>query len=129
QIIVERLDDKVAIVIGRGPVVIMLEAVALGKAGEIEPVPGPAFAVVGAGQRAADQVFVSRRGGVIQEALDILWRRRQAEQIEVNPANKLAAIHQRIRRNARRLLLDSNEVVDWGAAPGGIFDFRRFNSL
>ena len=44
QVLVERLDHGIAIVVGAGPVVILLEAVAFTEASQIKPVAGPAFA-------------------------------------------------------------------------------------
>ena len=46
HVLVEGPDDEVAIVLGVRPVVVLLVAVALGEAGEVEPVPRPALAVV-----------------------------------------------------------------------------------
>ena len=69
QVLVERLDDEVAIVIGGRPVVVVLEAVALGEAGQVEPVPGPALAVVRDGEQPVDQLREGVRRGVVDERL------------------------------------------------------------
>ena len=55
---IEGFDDEVAVVEGVFSVVVLLEAVALGKAGGIEPVTGPSFAVVGTGEEIVDELSV-----------------------------------------------------------------------
>jgi hypothetical protein len=55
---VEGFDDEVTVVVGVFAIVVLFEAVALGKAGGVEPVAGPAFSVVGAGEEFVDELVV-----------------------------------------------------------------------
>ena len=96
----------------------MLEAVALGEAGQVEPVPAPALAVVRAGQQPIDELVVGVGRRIGDERLDLLRRRRQADQVEVRAANQLAAIGGRVRRNALRFQPRQDEAIDRRAAPG-----------
>ncbi len=103
---IERLDDEIAIVIGVGPVPVERVAVALGETGQVEPVPRPAFAVMRAGQQAVDQPFVGRSGPLAlgDESLDFLRRRRQADQVEVRPANQRPRVGGRVGNDAAGFL-------------------------
>src|SRR5439155_19382421 len=60
QILVERRDDEIAIVIRGGPIVIVLEAVAFGEASQVEPVPAPAFAIVRTGEQLGNHLLPGR---------------------------------------------------------------------
>ena len=55
---IDRLDHPVAIPPGVGPELIAFEAVGVGVVGDVEPVAGPAFAVVGRGEQAVDEFFI-----------------------------------------------------------------------
>ena len=70
----------------------MLEALALAEADDVEPVPRPALAVMGRGEQAVDQPLVGVGVRVGDERLDLLGRRRQAEQVEGEPADQRAAV-------------------------------------
>src|SRR5206468_867833 len=85
-VLVERLDDEIAIMKGVRPVVIMLVAAALSEAGDVEPVPSPAFAVVRVLEQAVDQPGIRFRRSVIDERLDFPRRGRQTDQVETNTA-------------------------------------------
>ena len=61
QVLVQGLDHEVAIVVGVRPVVILLEAVALGEARQVEPMPAPSLAIVRAGEQSIDQSLVRVR--------------------------------------------------------------------
>ena len=89
---VEGADDVVAVAPGVGPRFVELVAVGLGVAGEVEPVPAPALAVVRA-RRAAGRSPSRRRPGDLSfdERVDLLRRRRQAGQVERDAADELLA--------------------------------------
>ena len=63
HVVVERLDHEVAIAPGVRAVVVVLEAVGLGVADQVEPVPRPALAVVRAGEQPVDQPLVGVGAG------------------------------------------------------------------
>ena len=75
----KRRDHPVAIGPGVGPDLVHLEAVALGKSHDVEPVPRPALAVVRRGKQPVDE-FRERPGRVasgaagVFEGRDLLWR-------------------------------------------------------
>src|SRR5947209_4604302 len=46
HILVEGLDDEIAVLIGVRAIVVVLVTAALGEAGQVEPVPAPALAVM-----------------------------------------------------------------------------------
>ena len=55
---IEGLDDVVTVRPGVGAQLVALKAVRVGVVGNIQPVPGESFAVVGRGQKFIDQIFV-----------------------------------------------------------------------
>src|SRR5262249_22199522 len=57
---------------------------------------------------------------VAEERFNLLRRRRQADQVEVEPANQGAAIRLRRRREAFLLQLGENEGINGGLGPAGI---------
>ena len=128
EVLVQGLDHEVAIVIGGGAVGVVLEAVALGEPGEVEPVPAPALAVTGTGQEPASKPVVRVGCRVIEECGDLLGRGRQAGQVEGEPAGQLPPVRLGIGPDSLRLEGGEDEPVDRVAAPGPIADVRRADS-
>ena len=64
----------------------------IGIAGQVEPVPSPAFTVVPAGQEAIDHPGVGTGLLVSQEGLDVFPRWGQSSQIESHASNQCLAI-------------------------------------
>ena len=67
---------------------VALEAVGIGVAREIEPVPGPAFAVAGRGEEALDKFFIGVGRAVGDKRSDFYGRRRQAVEVEAHAADE-----------------------------------------
>ena len=82
EVAVERSDDVIAIGPGVVAALVLVVAVGVAVVDDVEPVPAPALAVMGAGQQPIDQSFVGVRIRVADERVDLLGRRRQAEQVE-----------------------------------------------
>ena len=115
---VERADDVVAVRPGVRPRLVLVVAVRLAEVDDVEPVPRPPLAVVRRREQPVDQLLVRVRGRVVDEGLDLVRRRRQADQVEVQPADQRAPVGLRRRRQSpvtRQLRED--EVVDRGCAP------------
>ena len=102
---VEGANQVIAIGIGVGPLDVRLEAVSLGEPHDVEPVPGPAFAVMRARQHAIDEPIPGERIGVGGELGDLIRRWRQPEHVEIEPANERAPIGGRRRRESCRVQL------------------------
>ena len=68
---VDRVDHPIAIPPGVGPRVVLLIAVGVGIAGQVEPVPAPAFAEVRRVQQPLDQLLVGVRRRVGHERVDL----------------------------------------------------------
>ena len=92
QVGVEGLDDVVAVRPGIGSLGVDLKAMGVGVAHDIEPVLGPAFAMVRRGEQAVNEAlqgrFLHRRSAFGDEARHLFRSRRQAGQIEAEPANQ-----------------------------------------
>ena len=86
KIVVEGLDDPVAIGPGIAAGFVVLKAVALSVASDIEPVACPAFAVIGRGEKVVDDGAVVCVRGVSGELLQKLGAWRQPDEIEREPA-------------------------------------------
>src|SRR5438034_488566 len=92
HVLIERLDDAVAVLVRVWAVVVVFVAGAFAEAGDVEPVPAPALAVVRRGEQAVDETFVGVGRLVTEPSLDFLARRRQADQVEVGAADERAAV-------------------------------------
>ena len=128
HVLVERLDHPVAVLPRPALDAVALEAVGLGVAHQVEPVPSPLLAVV----RARKQTIEKRRPREVgvgvprgQERLDLRGRRRQAGQVEVRAAKERKRIGLGRRSKPDLLELREDEVVDLVAAPLGVPHHRR----
>ena len=124
EIVVEGVDDVIAIT----PGFLQDEATKrqrFGVAGDVEPVPAPAFAELRHGEQLIDGVghrLVEIFLGRLFEGVHLLRRRRQADEIEVKPAHQNAS--RSVRRGLDLLVFDSakNEGVDIAIAPILVLD-------
>ena len=124
-VVVEGLDDVVAIRPCVGPELVFVVAARVGVLHHVEPVPSPALTVVLRSEQTIDQPLISRRlrarGFLLRlfhKRFDFVRRWRQANQIKVQPPNEYSRIR-RLRRS--QLLLGQcfdDEEVD------GVFDGR-----
>ena len=85
-------DDVVAVAPGVGPDLVELVAVGVGVAGEVEPVPAPALAVVRRREQPVDHLLVGVGRLVVEERVDLLRRRRQAGQVEGDAADECSRV-------------------------------------
>ena len=90
-VVVEGADDVIAIAPGVLAVRVVLEAVGLGEADDIQPVLAPVLAIVRAGEQALDQFLPGIRRAVGDERLDFGGRRRQAGEVEAETADQRGA--------------------------------------
>ena len=81
HVAVQGVDDPVAVLPDRARGVDAV-AVRVGVAGQVEPGPRPALAVMGRGEQAIDQPLVGVGPVVGQEGVDLRRGRRQADQVE-----------------------------------------------
>ena len=116
---VEGVDDPIAIRPDRARPVLLV-AVGVGVAGQVEPAPRPALAVMRRSQQSIDQRLVGSRRWVVDEGVDLFGRRRQADQVEVQPPGQRVAIGLGRGCQACRLDPGQGKVIDRVARPGGI---------
>ncbi len=124
HVVVQGLDHPVAI----GPhfaLAVDRIAVRVGVARLVEPVPAPALAVVGRGEQAVDQRLVSRGTFIFDEPLDLVRRRQQSDQVEIDAANQRRSIGRGRRRQSFGFQPRQNELVDRVTDPGLVFDLGR----
>ena len=75
-----------------GAELVFVVAVRVAVVDDVEPVPGPALAVARRGEQGLHQSLVGIRGGIGDEGLGLLRRRRQTGEIEIEPADKRAGV-------------------------------------
>jgi len=95
----------------------VFEAVTLCKAGDVQPVTGPAFAVMRAVQQPVDQLFISVGRLVCQEFFDFCRCGGQADQIKISATDINAFTDLVIGAQSFFLLLCENELVDITMSP------------
>ena len=122
---VERVDDIVAVTPRVRHVGVALITGGVGVAREIEPVAPPAFAVVRIVKQPIDQAPVSQRVAIVDEGIGDIRRRRDTEQIKIQPADECPALGQRRRLDALGLEFGEDESVNRVADPVGLRDHRR----
>ncbi len=111
-VVVERLDDVVAVAPGIRPDFVGLESFALGVAGKVEPVTGPAFAVTSGGEQAVHDL-VERFGRVVgEESVHFFRRRWQANQIEGRAADQGDLVRGRCGPQSFRFQFGEHKSVD-----------------
>ena len=85
---------------------------AVGVTGEVEPLPGLMLAVAVVGQQPVDVAFVGIRRRIGDEGIDLLRRRRQADQIEGEAAGKHCPIGLGLKREPVSLEPRQHEGID-----------------
>ena len=93
-------------------VLVAVVADGVGVAHEVEPVHRHALAVVLARQQPVDELLVGVGSLSFDERIDLRRRRRQAGQVEVQPADERDAVGLRRRRELLALQAGEDEAVD-----------------
>jgi hypothetical protein len=120
HVAVERPDDPVAPAPDR-PRWIVGVAGAVCVAGQVEPLPRHVLAVAVVAEQPVDEPLdgVGRRVG--HEGVDLLRARRQAGEVEREPADERGPVGLRLRREPLGLQPGEDEAVDVVSRPGGAF--------
>ena len=122
---VERVDDVVAIAEGVGESDVLVEAVRVGIAGDVEPVAAPTLTVVRRGEEPVDDPG-ERVGALVgEEILDLGFRRRQADQIERGAAEQGALVGRGDGCETLVLEARQDETVDGLPDPDLVLDLGR----
>ena len=127
-VLVERADHVVAIAPCGRPLAVDREAIGLGKARQVEPVPGPPLAVARIGQQLVDHFFICVGRRVVLEVVHFLRRRRQSDQVEVHAPQQGALGCGRRRLHALGLELLQHKGVDRIDHPCRILHLRNRRS-
>src|SRR5258708_2073568 len=99
----------------------MFETVRLCESSQIEPMPGPTLTVVWGSKQPINQFFVSVRGTIMNESVNLLDGRRQTDQGKTDTANELLFCGARRQLELFGLKLQDYEAVD------GVLNLRRSN--
>ena len=128
---VEAGDDPIAVGVGLLVVAVFLEDVALrvGIAGDVEPMPGPAFAEARRGEQAIDGGFVLGIAGVGGEGVEFFGRRRQADEVVIQPAIQGPRRSLGRRRKSFRFQSCEYESIDIVASCGRVRNVGRGGAL
>jgi len=142
QILIEGLDQKIAVMKSRGAIVILLVPMAFGEASHVHPVPSPAVAIMRAGEQVIDQLAPSlgvdaisggqgRRSRILtarqshHPTFQLLGRRGQTEQVEPGSPNQDSRRREGIGMRTRFLLSRNHELIDRGPRPTGLVHWRE----
>src|SRR5690606_1359146 len=87
-VVVEGVDDPIAILPRERLDRVALVTVGFGKTDQVEPVPAPALAKMVTRQQTIDQPLVSIGAGVVDEGLHRFRFRRQSPEVEVETPNE-----------------------------------------
>ena len=112
QIVIEGVDDPIAVPPRAGLFLVAFVATGVGIADDIEPIPRPVLAVERRCEQSIDESRVGIRGGIVRELVDLLSRRRQADDVKVDAANKRSPIGRRRRLPTAGVQPLCNEGVD-----------------
>ncbi|MCX6606969.1 MAG: hypothetical protein NTV52_25770 [Acidobacteria bacterium] len=85
---VEGVNDVVAIAEGVVAVAVVFVAAGVGIADDVEPMAGPAFAVVGRGEELVDEAGPGVGAGIVDEGGDLIGCGRKADEIEIGAADE-----------------------------------------
>ena len=122
---VEGLDDVVAVAEGVGVDVVLVHAGGIGETGDVEPVPTPAFAVLGRGEEAVDD-FGKALGGVVGEkGRDFVGGGREAGQVVCGAAQEGEFLRGRGGGEVFFLQFGEDEAVEGGFGPSRVLDGGR----
>ena len=103
---------------------VRFEAVALGVARQVQPVPRPALAVVRRGEQPVDDLLEGVRGLVGEERLDLFRRGRQAGQVERGAADQRDLVSRGSGLDILFFKLLKDKCVDWIPNPGRVLNSR-----
>ena len=117
QVVVERLDDVVAVSPGVRIPVVLVVARGIGVAGDIQPVPAPAFPVERGGQQAVHDGLEGAGRVVRQERFGVGLGGRQARQVEGGPAQQGQLVGGRSGLEIPLLQLGEQKSVDRALRP------------
>ena len=116
EVVVEGLDDPVAVGPGVGSEDVVLEAMAVGEVDRVEPVPGHPLAEARRGEEPVDEPLMGVGSGVSAERRHLLRRRREAVEIDRHPADEGPSVGLRHRHEPclrQPLVEESIDRVAW----------------
>ena len=119
-VLVERADHVIAVAPGVGTVEVVLEAVGIGVARDIQPVAAPALAIVRRGQQPVDEALPAASRAVVEKFGGLGGRGRQADQIEISAADQRCRVGFGRRFESALLHGLQQERVDGMAVPARV---------
>ena len=119
QVPIEGLHHPIPIPVGVGQGIgrVVVGPLFFRVAGHVQPIAGPALAVVGRGQQAVDHGFMGLGRGIPQEGLDLLGGRRQADQVKGDPAKPGAPVGRSHRFQSLLFQAGQHKAVEGGTNP------------
>jgi hypothetical protein len=129
QVVVKTANDPVAVAPGEGAILLLADDArveGVGVADDVEPVTGPALAVLRGSQKFVDEFCVGVGAVVFDEGFDFIARRREAEEVEVGAADERAAVGGGGGREILLFEFSQDEAIDRILRPRGVLhDGRR----
>src|SRR5262245_38045041 len=122
------MDHIVAIAPRSRPFVVDSKTVRLGETYKIEPMSTPSFPVPGVGQ---EPIYEFRRGvlsRIVDERTHFLWRRRQADEVKIEPSGQRTTASDRRRRPLLGFESRKNKGVNLVFDPPSVLNFGYFRN-
>ena len=128
EVFLEGPDHPIAVSPGVGPLGVEFEPVRVGMMGQVEPVLGLAFAILGRSEQAVDDPLEGVGPVVLEEPVDIGRTRRQAGQVGRDPANPGHAVGLGGVPEPGRFEAGQDEPVDRIPDPTGLLDLGEIGA-
>ena len=119
-VVIEGGDDVVAVTECDRVDNVLVHAVGIGVAGDIQPVPSPAFPVAGGGEQLVNQPLPGIRSVVFKEGLQLCARRGKPVQVEISATHQDAPMSFPGGMQSRLLDFLEDEVIQGNTGPGWV---------
>ena len=96
HVLIEGIDNPVAIPPGIWPVFIAFKAAGVRVADDVQPVPSPALAVLRAGEETIDNLWPGIWSAILFECLNLFKCRGQPRQVKIGTPNQISSTRRRI---------------------------------
>ena len=128
-VLIEGVDDVIAVAPRVWTIVVLLESRRVGIAGDVHPVTAPAFAVVRRSEQLVDDALPGPARRVGEKRVNLRRRRWQADQIKIGPSQPCQWVGARGRVDTRVLAGGLKKSIDRMLISGSGWHGRLFGQL
>lgn len=121
QILIECVDDPVAIGIGVVARLVVFKTIALSEAHDVQPMSSPAFSIVRRCKHPINQIFVGMIGQIVEKRGDFVRGWRKSQQIKRQATNQSAFVGFRGCNQSRFCAFRINKRINGIFRPAGTY--------